>query len=566
MGLNGALYIGRSALLSSQAAMQVAGNNMANAATPGYHRQIASLSPSRSNGIGHNQFVGTGVHLNSIHRVIDTALQARMRAAISDENASQVDYSFLSAIETIQNELSDQDLSSRLSEFFNAFSELGNAPNDHAVRSVVLQQGASLSGHITDLREEYTVVREEVDRSLAATVERVDGLLGEIAGLNAQIAEAEGGGANGEASSLHDQRDVLIDELSQYMDVTTVNRDNGAVDVLINSVPVVLAGESRGIELRTENGESGSEVSIRVGEDGTHLEIENGTIGGLLRQRAENIDPAIEALDTFTSQLIFQVNKVHSQGQGTEGRSLIASAQQLADTSANLNADASGLPWQVSNGTFQLHMIHAETGERVTYQVHVDPDTMSLEDLVEEINVNLGIPNLNASINSEGRFQLEASDGYEIAFTEDESGVLGALGMNAFFTGSNASDIMVDQALLESPGLLATSTDFSSGGNGAALAMVALQDAALEGLDGASLREYWQTSVSDHAVKTGAAETALRSDQLVRSSLEARNAAVSGVSLDEEAIDLMSLQRQFQAAARYITVIDETMEVLLSIA
>ena len=157
MSLNGALHIGRSAILSSQAAMQVAGNNMANAATPGYHRQIASLAPSRSNGIGRNQFVGTGVHLHSISRVIDTALQARMRSAISDENASQIDYSFLSAIETIQNELSDQDLSSRLSEFFNAFSELANAPNDHAVRSVVLQQGASLSGHINDLREEFEI-------------------------------------------------------------------------------------------------------------------------------------------------------------------------------------------------------------------------------------------------------------------------------------------------------------------------------------------------------------------------------------------------------------------------
>ena len=74
--------------------------------------------------------------------------------------------------------------------------------------------------------------------------------------------------------------------------------------------------------------------------------------------------------------------------------------------------------------------------------------------------------------------------------------------------------------------------------------MVALQDAGIAELGGASLREYWQTSVNDLAVKTGAAETSLRSDQLVRSSLEARNSAVSGVSLDEEAIDLMSLQRQ----------------------
>ena len=138
--------------------------------------------------------------------------------------------------------------------------------------------------------------------------------------------------------------------------------------------------------------------------------------------------------------------------------------------------------------------------------------------------------------------------------------------MNAFFTGQNASDIAVDQALLDNPGLLAASSDFTPGGNGIAIGIAGLQDMGIDALGGASLREYWQTSVNDHAVKTSSAQTALQSDQLVRTSLEARNQAVSGVSLDEEAIDLMSLQRQFQAAARYITVIDETMQVLLSIA
>ena len=68
------------------------------------------------------------------------------------------------------------------------------------------------------------------------------------------------------------------------------------------------------------------------------------------------------------------------------------------------------------------------------------------------------------------------------------------------------------------------------------------------------------------AVATGAARTRYESSVLVRESLEAQNQAVSGVSIDEEAIDLMTLQRQFQAAARFITVIDEAMQVLLSIA
>lgn len=565
MGLNAALQIGRSAILSSQAAMNVAGNNMANAATPGYHRQIASLLPSRSGAIGRNQFIGTGVQLVSVHRAIDTALQARLRSAIGDENAAEIDYRFLSAIETLQNELSGNDLSSHLSAFFNSFSELANNPNDHAIRSVVLQEGSSLTNHISALREQYGMVRSEADRSLAASVERVDGLLDEIASLNLQVTQSEGGGG-GEASSLRDQRDQLIDELSQFLEVTTVQQPGGAVDILVNSVPVVLAGESRGLDLRTVSGEQGSEVSVRIREDGTHLNISSGSIGALLRQREETITPAIEALDTFSSQLIFQVNKLHSQGQGTSGRSFISGVYRVADPDANLNADASGIPWSMNNGTFQLHMINAETGERTTHQILVDPENMSLRDLVDHINGTISIPNLTASVGANGQFQLQTDNGFEVAFSEDESGVLAALGMNVFFGGTDASNIVIEKALLDDPTLLATSSDFTSGGNGIALGIVALQDVANKDLDGASLKEFWQAAVNSQAVRTSAAETSLSSNQLVRASIEAQNQSVSGVSLDEEAIDLMSLQRQFQAAARFITVIDEAMQELMKIA
>ena len=85
MSLNGALQVGQSAILASQAAISVAGNSMANAATPGYHRQRIGIMPGRPEAIGRGQFVGTGVQIGSITRQIDIALQARMRTAIGDQ-------------------------------------------------------------------------------------------------------------------------------------------------------------------------------------------------------------------------------------------------------------------------------------------------------------------------------------------------------------------------------------------------------------------------------------------------------------------------------------------------
>ena len=164
------------------------------------------------------------------------------------------------------------------------------------------------------------------------------------------------------------------------------------------------------------------------------------------------------------------------------------------------------------------------------------------------------------------RRRIDAASGYELEFSEDSSGVLAALGVNTFFTGSSGHDIGVSETLAGNPSLLGAGGEYILGSNTTALAMVELQDLAIDDLGGRSLRESWQAGVTDLAVRTSAANTRLEGASLVRQSLDAQSQAVSGVSLDEEAIDLMSYQRQFQAAARFISVIDETLQSLMSIA
>ena len=88
MSLNGSLYIGRSAMLASQAALQIAGHNMANAATPGYHRQSVHMAPLYGSSVGRGLYVGQGVQISAIRREIDTALQARYRDSLSQEGGA----------------------------------------------------------------------------------------------------------------------------------------------------------------------------------------------------------------------------------------------------------------------------------------------------------------------------------------------------------------------------------------------------------------------------------------------------------------------------------------------
>jgi flagellar hook-associated protein 1 FlgK len=562
MSLNGALQIGRSAIVASQAAMQVVGNNMANAATPGYHRRTVHLAGARDELVTAGAYVGTGVQFQAVRREIDTALQARLRDAISQESSALVDQRFLQALETLQNELTDNDLSSALSDFFNSFSELANNPEDHAVRSLVAQHGLSLADRVSALGESYRQTLDEIDRTLGTSIIEADDLLDRIAEFNIQIAQTEQG--RGEAGNLRDQRDALIDELSQYLDVTAIEQETGTVDVLVDSVPVVLGGLSRGLTLRRESVGDVVEASIRVEADGTDLQVSSGRIGGLLRQREETVQPALDDLDTFAGQLIFQVNRLHSQGQGRHGFENVEGTYFVDDITATLNSVDAGLEFQTGNGSFFLHVTHQGTGNRLSYQVNVDGNATSLKDLMDYVNSN--VPNVTAATGLGNALTMTAATGYEISFSDDTSGALAALGINTFFTGSTASTMGVNATIENDPNMLAAGAGHVAGSNDTALLIADLQDAPLEDLSNRSLREFWQQSVNTLSVKAAAADLSAESAALVRENLDAQVQTVSGVSLDEEAINLLTFQRQFQAAARFIAVIDETLQTLLSLA
>lgn len=561
MGLNGSLEIGRSGLIASQTAMQVVGNNLANAATEGFSRRRVDLLPrADEQGYG-RQYVGRGVEVGSIQRVVDTALLARFRDSVSEQSASQATQGFLEQIESLQNELSENDLSTLLSEFFNSWSEVANNPDDGATRAVVLQQGVAISSRIGDLREDYSVLRDQVDNQIENTVSEINDIVGRLGTINFEIAQLEV--EAGEASALRDQRDTLINQLSEYFEVDVFEGPNGSVNVVVNSLPIVLGADAPGIELRREVEDGDISVSLAVAERGFEFTPTTGTLGALLESRTNGIDQAIADLESLATALISEVNNLHASGQPNVSVPFWQGQTVLQDTSANFNLADAGLPSRVENGSFMIHVTHEASGQRVAHRIDVDGDTDSLDDLAVSINAVLGIPNMNAGIDAQRRVFLQADPGYSISFSDDTSGALAALGINTFFTGDSATTMNVREDMLDKPALLSVGSDHVGGTNGTALAIARLEREPIEALGDLSMREYWQNTVNGLAVQTGQARSASETASLVRESLYAQMQSISGVSVDEETINLLSYQRQFQAAARFIDVIDQSLQELL---
>lgn len=574
MSLTAAFQIGRSALTASQVGLQVAGNNMANSATPGYSRQVMYLEPMRSDS-SQRVLLGRGVQIQDVRRQVDEALQNRRLIGVSDEAAAQHRAQVVSQLESTLNELSGHDLSSELTDFFRVWSERSNGTQSDAL---VVQQGGKMAAYVQRLRGQLTEQRGQIDGQLAALVSRGDQLLNTIAAINNEVARAEAGGAT--ASSLRDQRDMALEELSQIMDVTAVEQPSGAVDVLVGSTPVVLAGESRGLQIkrRVENGQVQVLVSTRA-KDQT-LDVSSGQIGALLAGRAADVDSAINKLDDVASRLIFEVNRIHSTGRnerqyitadGTLGFTTADRARALNDPN---NTATAGLPFQAANGGFYVHVKQNSTGQTRSVRIEVDLDNINAagaagaqdDTSAEDIRAALAaIPGLSASFSADGRLQVRASTGFEFSFSDDSSGALAVLGVNSFFSGKNASDIQIEGSLAADPSRLASGRLVNGNfvDNGTAMQLVALQDRSLTELNGRTLSGAWRDTVQAVGVRTSAAIGELEAATIVRESLDAQRAAVSGVSVDEEAINLLQYQRQYQGAARLISITDEMMQTLI---
>jgi len=571
MSLSATMQIARSALITSQLGLQVTSQNMANAATPGYTRQIAMLQALRGRASDPYQ-IGQGVAVQDVRRQIDEALQRRLWNSNSDEYSSAQQLNVLSQLETILNEGTEFDMSTQLSSFFSSWTEattlLDSEPN-------IINQGTTLSSYIRNMQSDLIGQREQLEEQIDAQVLRADSILDEIASINEVIAVNEIGDA--EAAGLRDRRDQIVTELAQLMDVTVVETNGGGYDIYSGSTPIIQGTNNRGLQIsRVTEGDTLT-VRVELAADSTPLPITSGSIGGLLTSRDGAIDATLEKLDTLAAQLIFEVNRLHSTGTnedwltGSSGTLQVGATDQLLALNDPNNSTFADLPFAAVNGSFVITLKN-DSGDIVsTQQIDIDLDGLtsagvpgfSEDTSAEDIRAALdGIDGITASFDPSGRLVVDADPGFNYSFSEDTSGVLATMGVNTFFEGTSASTIGVRDDVNVMLGRMEGDQFIA---NGTALAMGNLASEAADGLGGLSISKFWAQQAQDVAVKTSGARTSANADRLVRESLDGQRAGVSGVSIDEESLNLITYQRQYQAAAQVITTAQQMFDTLLSL-
>jgi flagellar hook-associated protein 1 FlgK len=320
--------IGLSGLNAAQLSMSTISNNISNASTPGYDRELALLAESHGMATS-SGFMGSGVTMVTIQRQFNQTLQTELNNAQS-QSSSLSSYSQL--ISSLSNQIGDptSGIGADITAFFNSMQQLSGSPDDGPTRQSAINSAQVLADAIRSMGQQIDQMRQGVNTTLSSTVTQVNNLTRQIAQLNAQIAAA---GSSGQPpNQLLDARDQAVSQLSQLVGVNVQQASDGTDSItLANGMSLVQGNQSYQLGT-TPSPNDPSELAITYQQpDSTKpgsvvttvlpdSAISGGSLGGTLQFRSQSLDPAAQQLGALATSFAAQVNAQNALGIDQNGK------------------------------------------------------------------------------------------------------------------------------------------------------------------------------------------------------------------------------------------------------
>ncbi len=566
MGLNATLSMAKQSLEVFGAGIQVAGQNISNAGTPGYIREELVLNPADPFRQGALVF-GTGVEISGIQQQIDLFLETRIHSANTEYSSISERNLIFKQLESEIRELSDGDLSTGLNDLLATINNVVNQPNSIPDREFVVNEAEKFAAEIRSLRLRVNDLREVQSINVENIVTEVNELIDTIVDLNPKISKLEASGLlQSDAGALRTQRYTALNRLSELVPVRYRERNDGAIDVFTGSDYLIMAGTSQKLTLKTDTDRGVVVHDVLLSHTNSNISRTGGELKGVIEGRDDILGGFVDQLDSYASNMIFEFNKIHASGQGTAGFEQLTSASRVLDPAVSLNSAQAGLPFQPRHGSFQIKVTNKTTGLTNTTTINVDLDGIGADTTLNSLSADIGgVANLSSSISTDGLLTITSDSDYTFQFANDTSNTLAAVGINTLFTGKDSSDVQINSVVQENQQFLATGQGGGPSDGSNAVLLAAFADNPLEDLGNISLNDYYEKVISNVA-QASASEEALSEGALAfKESLMGQREQFSGVSIDEETINVLKYQRAYQAAARMVSTIDELFTILLNI-
>ena len=309
------MTIGKTALFANYAALQTAGNNIANVNTSGYSRQEAQFETAQGQFTG-SGFFGKGVSVATVTRAYNQLLTQQ---AVASQSIAAADAARNDRLAQLENAFptGTAGLGSAAGNFLNAFVDLSNKPADAATRQVVLSQAQDLAARFRAAGDQLSALQSGVTQEVKTSVGTVNTLAQQVAKLNQQISAFRGTGQS--PNDLLDERDRLVSQISGFVNVTTIEADDGSVGLFIGGGQNLVLGSSANTLAAVADPFDPAKVQLALREGGVNRSIpadslQGGSIAGLLRFQNNDLTAANNLLGQMATALSGALNKQQKLG------------------------------------------------------------------------------------------------------------------------------------------------------------------------------------------------------------------------------------------------------------
>lgn len=615
---------GVSGLNAAQVALNTVGNNIANAGTDGYSREVV-LQTERVVPQAARYTVGGGVDVTAVERAYSSYLTQAVWTSNGNLQRANTYNDLAGTLNSMLN--ASGDLQGALDSFYGGFDTVANTPNDSSARQAALGNASALVSVFNTLGTQFASQQQQINGQIGSTVASVNTTLDNIASLNKKIHETLGSST---PNALLDQRDALVNTLSGYLGVTAVAQTDGTMSVYSSSGQALVSGSSA-FKLSVANDAYDASRTNVFDSSGTDIttRLSGGSLGAMLDYRANVLEPAQNRLGQAAIALATSVNAQQGKGldlNGQPGAPIFSLPTPQAMASKN-NTGNAAVGVQVSdvnaldNADYTLRYdgsnwsMNTTAGQPVTLTTNPD-GTLSGAGLTLSVS---------GSAQAGDSFRIEptrnASTGLAVAMT-DPSGIAAAAAVQAQPASGNTGSSAVSSLQVTDASNAALSsnvtvsfptagtyaiTDTASGtvlGSGAytpgqalaangwsltlsgapaagdsyavsansnglndnsnALALSSLADSKV--LAGGSRSVIGNYTLLTTEIGNAGAQAAsnVTTQTSLHSQAMSSQQAVSGVNLDEEAANMVKYQQAYQASAQVISTAQTIFNSLLS--
>ncbi|BBP45514.1 hypothetical protein THMIRHAS_08870 [Thiosulfatimonas sediminis] len=616
------LTIGTLATSTFKRALDVTSHNVANVTTEGYSRQRAEIVSNTPNVVG-SAFLGGGSAVSTIERINADYIQRQLYGSSAMLERYDASYSLATQVEGIVAG-NDDGVKDFMQRYFDSLQTLAANPTSSVSRQLLLDEAGNLQSHVSNLSSVLNDLEVQTNNQITDLGKEINSRLESIQEINNQVSRALAVGTQ-PPNDLLDQRDQAILELSQYIDIKTFPQDDGSIDVHAGGgkIPLITSNTLTKLEVAASpfQDEGRVEVYAFIGGDRRVVsdKITGGQLGGVLDFRTEMLDRAQNDLGLTLNGMVASMNWQHYQGydiNGEAGGDLFAPLSVDALNNRNNTGVEDGENFVISfNPNYDGVTAGTQPPYTGTLGVDVDGQPATYGDkkaLLDNAITQIG--NF-ASREYEIRF-----DGTDYQFYDHKSKELltpleQPAGSNRFqldglefdlsaSLGSDVGDVFLvkpHQAILDSfevalrdPEKLATrgqspvETGAFTGTSGAPLTdssppeaaaygdntnmanMASLQTKEIlfsddNGVASSTLLGGYSIMASNVGLYVRGNDIQLTAQENVYQQLVDRRDSLSGVSLDEEAANLLRFQQAYEASAQIISTSQSLFQTLLSV-